>query len=774
MEKYFSKIGKRFLAAYFKLENSNFFSCIRKGFISVVPIFLIGAFSLAIMNFPIPVVKDFIARALNGNVYLILRLLYESTFGLSALALIVSISYKYTTATVEDSSNTVPLMSIFVALSSYFVLLGITKNEVSSTDIGIFDFNFHTNLSVQSIFVALLCSILATRLFLFLCSVLEKIHLRKAFSGTDVSFVKALKCLIPMLLTIFFFALISILTSFIFNVSGISELINKIFLWPFEYIKKESFWSGLLIVLIQTIVWFFGIHGANAFKPTIDELLIDGPGTIITKTVLDNFILIGGCGASIGLLIAIFICSKNKPVRSTAKLSLGPMLFNINETMVYGLPIVYNPIYIIPFILTPIVNFILVYIMRSANLITIVDSSISWTTPVFLSGFLITGSVSGIVVQSIVIVISTLIYLPFVQLNDKLLAMRNARAIEILIESVKNAESNPQELHLLSGNDELSAVAREIVSSLRQAVNNDEIDIYYQPQIDGSGRAVSCEALLRWKHPADKFLFPPLVIALAKEDKFYERLNDYVVDKVLKHAVIMNRELDGDFRVSVNITATHFMDINYIRRFVDKVNALQLRPYTINIDVTEQEMLKEHQDAADIFALLRKNCIHAEIGDFNMAHTTLSYMRNHSFLYVKLESELVKKLLTNIRIRDIIKSIVQLGNQLEFKVIAEYVETEEQREILKQLGCHIYQGWLYSPAIPFNQLVNYVRRRNDPDGLSTKIVYVEETKQRTHTRSTLEIVHSFIKSSGKFVKLISVRLIRRSKVFVKKIRSWLT
>ncbi|MDR0751165.1 MAG: EAL domain-containing protein [Christensenellaceae bacterium] len=718
MSNFTTKLSNRLLSGYIRLENGKFISCLRKGFISIVPIFLIGAFSLAIINFPIATVKNFIGSALDGYLYKVLRFIYESTFGLASVFLIMSVSYRYSiTMVTEDRSKTYPIMSMLVSLASYFAILGLSiDGQAKGSDISIMDFNFTINLGVHSILVALIVAALATKLFISICLLFERKNYIKYTSGQDVGFYSAIICLIPMLLTILVFTLFSILISIAFNGIGIVELLTNMFEGPIKKIGSNSYGAGLLILFLQTIFWFFGLHGGNAFDSIILDMFPDKAGQIITKTIFDNFVLIGGCGASLGLIIAIIIFSKNKGSRYVAKGATVPMIFNINETLIFGLPVVLNPVFLLPFIFAPLVNFTIAYLSSLIGLVSLQSGdSMPWTTPILFSGFMITNSLSGLFLQLVIIIVDIFIYMPFVKLNDNLIKLRTTRAIQVLQDKVVHANERDDEIRLLEGDSELSEIARRLLQELRIAVKKDKVDVYYQPQIDVSGRAVSCEALLRWKFDENKFIAPQLILALAKEDNFYETLNDYLINKVLNHAVLMNKEFNSDFKVSINIAATHFMNIKFIRNFVDQVNALKIRPYTININVVDQDKLQENDDAPDIFALLKRNHIHVEIGDFNMKHTTLLYIRNHSFLYVRLDPQLVKKLLVSSRMRDIVKSIVQLGNQLGFNVIAEYVETEEQRNLLTELGCHIFQGWLYSPAIPINQLVDYVSKRNSKD-----------------------------------------------------------
>ena len=140
---------------------------------------------------------------------------------------------------------------------------------------------------------------------------------------------------------------------------------------------------------------------------------------IVSKNFIDCFVLLGGCGSSLCLLIAIAIFSKNKDKKKISYSAAFPMLFNVNEIMVFGLPIVLNPIYAIPFLLTPIICFMVSYFFVAIGLCPqIINPDVQWTTPILLSGYQATGSIVASIIQLINVAIGVCIYFPFVKLDD--------------------------------------------------------------------------------------------------------------------------------------------------------------------------------------------------------------------------------------------------------------------------------------------------------------------------------------------------------------------
>jgi PTS system cellobiose-specific IIC component len=150
---------------------------------------------------------------------------------------------------------------------------------------------------------------------------------------------------------------------------------------------------------------------------------------IFNKSFADAFIYMGGAGVCLGLVIALLLVGKSKQNRMTGRIGIAPALFNINEPILFGLPIVLNPVFAIPFILAPTINLIIGYIATAIGFLPAVQYVIPWTMPPILSGLMATGwAWQAAIVQLINLTLSVLIYLPFVKVADKIEEKREAEA----------------------------------------------------------------------------------------------------------------------------------------------------------------------------------------------------------------------------------------------------------------------------------------------------------------------------------------------------------
>ncbi len=240
--------------------------------------------------------------------------------------------------------------------------------------------------------------------------------------------------LFPSIATVLICALFNFITTKAFGMS-LYTIIYTFLQTPLEKVMQGL--PGLLILmLVAQVFWSIGIHGNQIIKPVRDPLLnaailantdLVGQGiteisklNIINMSFWDTYMSLGGSGCTIGLLIAIFLFSKRGDYRAIAKLETAPAIFEINEPMTFGLPIVLNPLLVLPFIITPLVTGTFAYFMTKIGFAGVCVYAMPWTTPPILSAWLSTGgSIGAIITQILCILLSIAIYTPFVILANK-------------------------------------------------------------------------------------------------------------------------------------------------------------------------------------------------------------------------------------------------------------------------------------------------------------------------------------------------------------------
>jgi len=286
----------------------------------------------------------------------------------------------------------------------------------------------------QGLFVAILVGLLVGELMSKL-SDSKKLEIKMP-EQVPPAVARSFKVLIPIIITTVFFSIINYFIRLVAP-GGIHELVYSLLQTPLTKMS-QSLLSVLVLATISQLLWFMGIHGPNTIAAVRDTMFAEAgnanllhfsanytawgaPYPITYSGLSTAFTEYGGSGCTLGLIIALLIFSKNKESRSIAKLSLGPGLFNINEMVIFGLPIVLNPIYMIPFILTPIVNILIGYMATVVfKIIPPVVLGIPWTTPGPLMPFLGTGgNILALFIGFVCLAVSVLIYSPFVIAANK-------------------------------------------------------------------------------------------------------------------------------------------------------------------------------------------------------------------------------------------------------------------------------------------------------------------------------------------------------------------
>lgn len=264
---------------------------------------------------------------------------------------------------------------------------------------------------------------------------------------------KSFNILIPSFLVLSILAIVEVLVVSFVSMS-IPEIIVKVLQIPLVG-GFQTLPGILLYVFLAGFLWVFGIHGAFVLGAISGPVLltslqqnIDAVNAgvampnIVTQPFLDAFVYMGGGGTIICLVIAIFIASKRPDHRMVTKFGLIPSIFNVSEPLMFGLPVVFNPIYGIPLVIAPLASTAMAYFATSWGWISQTYILIPWVTPPVLSGYLATGGdIRASILQIAIIAVGTLIYLPFVLVANRAYVLEQKAAGKLETEAVTNGEA---------------------------------------------------------------------------------------------------------------------------------------------------------------------------------------------------------------------------------------------------------------------------------------------------------------------------------------------
>ncbi|GHT88095.1 PTS lactose transporter subunit IIC [Betaproteobacteria bacterium] len=684
---------------------------IRNGFLLSLPLVVTGALAIIFNNLPITAYQAGMSRLFGDNWSQFGALVWQGTFGILSLPILVGISH-YLTEYHNQRHPTQPISPVIASLVALACLLVITPLGK--------DVPLSSWLGVQGLFISILVAVLATRLFLYLAQS-RYLHMTLYSEGLDAAIPLSFWCLAPGVLTILGFTIGHLVLHFFTGIS-VHEVVHKLMLYPFSLVD-DVFNAAIAYVTLTHLSWFMGIHGSNVFDPLAQELfehadkanleaLLAGlpPPHPMSKHFMDIFVFMGGAGSSLCLLIAIFIASKNRNSLRLAKISVAPGLLNINEILLYGLPIILNPIFFLPFIFTPLIIMAVSSLALRWGFIPWPAVQLDWTATPLLSGYLATGSWRGTALQVLNLIIGTLIYLPFVKVSDRVKEERQRAAMEQLMEIACNNAVGPSGKKCLDRNDEIGILARMLANDLEEA-SRTGVGLYleYQPQVDHLTNTVfGSEALVRWRHPLYGNIPAPIVVAICEDGGVVNKLGLWVLDQACAERARWHAAgVDKHHKLSVNVSIQQLFDALLPDKIAQCVTHHQLERTMIGIEVTESIALDPESPHNYVLKRVHDMGFIISMDDFGMGHSSLSYLKYFPVNILKIDKALSKDVASSKISTEIITTIVELCEALKVTIVVEFVENQEQIDTLRHLGCHIFQGYFFSKPLSGEKMLAY-------------------------------------------------------------------
>jgi EAL domain-containing protein (putative c-di-GMP-specific phosphodiesterase class I) len=248
-----------------------------------------------------------------------------------------------------------------------------------------------------------------------------------------------------------------------------------------------------------------------------------------------------------------------------------------------------------------------------------------------------------------------------------------------------------------------------LMIELRKALRNDELQLHFQPQVNGDGTLIGAEALLRWKHPQRGLVPPNDFIPAAEDAGLMPVLGGWVLQEACR--TLARWSDDPAMRgltLAVNVSPHQFHVEGFERFVMETVRFHQIDPTRLKLELTESVLVQGLAQTVEKFETLRASGIGLSLDDFGTGYSSLSYLRQLPLDQIKVDRSFVKDSLESERGAALIKSIIQLGLDLGFVVLAEGIETSAQHDFLLECGCREFQGYLFGRPMPAEAFTNHV------------------------------------------------------------------
>ena len=420
MKSFTNFIENRLVPVVSKITNLRYFQALRNGFMVIMPLTIIGSIFMLITDFPLAGYSDFMAGIFGSDWTSYIEPAYRATFNMMGFMLVATMSYK-----LADSYDMDKLSTAILSLVAFIVVS--PKSLVTDGGEVVNQVLVMTWLGTQGVITAIIVSIVSVEVIRF--CVRKNLVIRMPDSVPDMV-SQSFSALVPGIILVLIMLIVNGVCKVF--VGSLHEAIYAIIQVPLQGLTSSLF-AIIIVGGLNGFLWWFGIHPTvvnSIVKPLLianadaNQILANAhnlsvsTGKIGTIQMIDQFATIGGAGMTIGLIIAMIIVARSSRLKTMSKLAAVPACFNINEPLVFGLPIVFNPLMIIPVTLAPMVSVFISYIAMSIGFMPLFTGVMApWSTPPIISGFLVAGW-QGAVVQIIAIVVSVVIYYPFVKALD--------------------------------------------------------------------------------------------------------------------------------------------------------------------------------------------------------------------------------------------------------------------------------------------------------------------------------------------------------------------
>lgn len=396
-----------------KISVQRHLAAIRDGLVLTMPLMIVGSIVIIFStDFPVPGWAGFITGLFPTWDDFIWGVVFQSTMSLAALIAVFGITNALTVSYGEDG-----VVAAVLAVSAFFLLQNGADGVWQSGALG-----------SEGLFLAIITALVVAEIYV---KIVKSGFVIRLPQSVPINISRSFTALVPGAVIILLFALIHVLfATTSYGTAG--NFIVILFQAPLVAVSA-SFIGSLLTSFFISLFWCFGLHGDLIVNSVVTPMQTAGllqnveawrTGSEVVHIAVEGFqslfLNVGGTGGTLGLAVVCAFFSKSKTLKLVGGLSLAPGIFNINEPIVFGLPIVMNPILIIPYLFSPLVVAVITYLSMELGLVNKIVASVPWTTPVFISGFLATGGDwRAIVLQVVNIVVVIAFYYPFIAMWDR-------------------------------------------------------------------------------------------------------------------------------------------------------------------------------------------------------------------------------------------------------------------------------------------------------------------------------------------------------------------
>jgi diguanylate cyclase (GGDEF)-like protein len=259
-----------------------------------------------------------------------------------------------------------------------------------------------------------------------------------------------------------------------------------------------------------------------------------------------------------------------------------------------------------------------------------------------------------------------------------------------------------------------SRAMMKMVADLRVAMEQEQFQLFYQPQIEVvSGKVIGMESLIRWSHPEDGFVPPEIFIPVAEEMGLIVPIGEWVLHEACRNASEWASAGHGDLKISVNVSARQFQDPGFKSSIMSALRSSGLHPANLMLEITESMLMGDIDELAILLHEIKNLGVSISLDDFGTGYSSLSYLKKFPINELKIDQSFLTEVPANNEDNSIVRAIIAMAHSLGLLVVAEGVQESEQLEFLRLHECDVIQGYYFSKPLDKTEFIKYITARSD-------------------------------------------------------------
>ncbi|OBY84231.1 PTS sugar transporter subunit IIC/EAL domain-containing protein [Delftia sp. JD2] len=482
---------------------------------------------------------------------------------------------------------------------------------------------------------------------------------------------------------------------------------------------ENPYRSGLTLALLNSVLWFFGVQGYYAMQPffqVLDQAVVANAAAMaqglqapwaLSGGLMGSFVFIGGSGATLSLALAVLLFCRGRGLRVLALAALPISLLNVNEILLFGLPIILNLRLLVPFLAVPAINLVVAVTVVQAGWVAPASMVLPLTAPVVFNAYVSTGGdMAAVVLQLALTALGALIYAPYVRAIDRLGQDDGAIVLHALDTTFSRL---PEEAGLIVRDPLVQAhqaqARRETMLAHIRRISEYEFHLEFQPQVSHrSGLCLGCEALLRARDAQGRLQQPGSFLRWLADAGLMREVDLWVAGAAVRQSRHWRQE-GFAMPISINVSGATLTSPEHCSRLM--LLLAQARGQ-VGVEITEEEMVGDVEAIRRAIGQIHALGAKVSIDDFGTGFSSMSYLHQFDVDAIKIDRSFVVAS-GHAKGELVLDGLLRFCEALQLNVVAEGVETEAQLQALGFEGDLLVQGWYFSRALPGEKLPQFAR-----------------------------------------------------------------